>query len=160
VVDSRPRGAQVTVDGTAYYTPVSLAWAAGSTHTIAYAATQMQGNNTHRFTFQQWEDGSTGTRSVTASADGATYTATFQEQYLLSRSTLGSGTISVSPSAVDGFYNAGSTVTVTAVPGAGQTLRYWLGDPVGTNPAQTIVMDQQRSATAYFGSALPWLMLH
>jgi uncharacterized protein (TIGR03437 family) len=160
VVDSQPRGAQVQVDGTTYFTPVSFSWAAGSTHSIGYTDPQLQGNNTHRFAFQQWEDGSTGTRSVTASAQETTYTATFKEQYLLSTGVIGNGTVGVTPPAADGFYDVGSTVTVTAAPAAGQALRYWLGDAAGTNPARTVVMDQQRAVTAYFSGTLPWLMFN
>jgi uncharacterized protein (TIGR03437 family) len=139
---------------------VSFLWAAGTTHNITVASPQTQGNNTHRFTFREWDDGATGARTVTARADGATYTATFLEEFLLSRSTGGSGTIQVSPESEDGFYEAGSTVTLTAVPGGASTLRYWVGDLSGNTPLRTLVMDQQRHVVASFGSALPWLMYH
>jgi uncharacterized protein (TIGR03437 family) len=160
VVDSMPRGAQVSVDGVTYFTPVSLAWAPGSTHVLNTLSPQLRGNSTHRFTFREWEDGSAGVRQVTATEEGATYTAKFLEEYLLSRSTVGGGTIQVSPPSPEGFYEAGSTVSLTALPGVGGTLRYWVGDLAGNSPTQDVVMDQQRSVLANFGSAFPWLMYH
>jgi uncharacterized protein (TIGR03437 family) len=160
VVDSQPRGAQVIVDGTVYFTPVSFSWAAGSTHVLNSLSPQLQGNSTHRFTFREWENGTTGVRQVTATEEGATYTANFLEEFLLSRSTVGGGTIQVSPPSSEGFYEAGSTVSLTALPGVGGTLRYWVGDLAGNSPTQDVVMDQQRAVLANFGSAFPWLMYH
>jgi uncharacterized protein (TIGR03437 family) len=160
VVDSIPRGAQVAVDNTYYFTPVSFSWAPGSTHTIGFESPQLQGNNTRRLTFLRWEDGSTGVRTVTANPSGATYQATFRDEYLLTTSTIRNGTIDVSPPSVDGFYEAGTMVTVTARPGTGQSLRYWLGDLAGNAAQQMIVMSEERAAAANFGSPLPWLMFH
>ena len=160
VVDSQPPGAQVVVDGTTYYTPVSFLWAAGSPHLVSFASPQLQGNNTHRLTFQQWDDGSTGPRTVTAAADGAIYTANLLEEFLLSQTTMGNGVVSMSPASGDGFYPAKSEVRLTAVPNGGQPLRYWAGDLAGQSASQVVVMDQQRNVLANFGSSFPWLMLH
>jgi astacin len=160
VVDSQPRGAQVVVDNVSYFTPVSFAWAPGSTHTMSASESQMRGNNTHRFTFLGWEDGSDGARTVTATADGTMFTARFREEFLLSRSTVGPGTVRVAPASSDGFYESGTTVTLTAAPAAGQSLRYWVGDLAGVNPEQMLVMDQQRAVLANFGSPFSWLLLH
>jgi uncharacterized protein (TIGR03437 family) len=139
---------------------VSFSWAAGSTHVLNSLSPQLQGNSTHRFTFREWENGTTGVRQVTATEEGATYTANFLEEFLLSRSTVGGGTIQVSPPSSEGFYEAGSTVSLTALPGVGGTLRYWVGDLAGNSPTQDVVMDQQRAVLANFGSAFPWLMYH
>jgi uncharacterized protein (TIGR03437 family) len=160
VVDSQPRGAQVIVDGTAYFTPVSFSWEPGSLHVLNSLSPQLQGNSTRRFTFRDWEDGTAGVRQVTATAEGTTFTANFLEEYLLSRSIVGGGTIQVSPPSSEGYYEAGSTVSLTALPGVGGTLRYWVGDLAGNSPTQDVTMDQQRSVLANFGSAFPWLMYH
>jgi astacin len=160
VVDSIPRGAQVAVDNNYYFTPVSFSWATGSTHTIAVASPQLQGNSTRRLTFERWEDGSTGVRTVTATLSGATYQATFGDEYLLTTSTVGNGTVDISPPSVDGFYEAGTTVKLTAQPGAGQSLRYWFGDLAGNTAQQTVVMSEDRAVAANFGSPFPWLMFH
>ena len=160
VVDSKPRGALLSVDGLTYFTPAQFLWTPGSQHTLSYTTPQTEGNNTTRFQFVNWDDGTTGTRTVTAGSQAATYTAQFRQQFLLSTGTIGTGTVTVAPSSPDGFYDAGSEVRVTAQPGAGQTLRYWIGDAIGTSPQQTVVLNEERSATANFGSALPWLLLN
>ena len=160
VVDSQPRGATVTVDGVAYLTPVRFSWTEGSTHALNFPSPQMRGNSTHRFTMMGWEDGTSGARTVTATAEGATYTATLLEEFLLTRATAGNGAIQVSPPSSDGFYEAGSTVNLTAVPGTGVALRYWVGDAAGQSLTQSVVMSEQRYVVANFGSAYPWLMLH
>ncbi|HTK76932.1 MAG TPA: M12 family metallopeptidase, partial [Gemmataceae bacterium] len=161
VVDSQPRGAQVIVDGTTYLTPVSFSWTPGSTHSMTVTTQQMSGNNTHRFTFREWDDGSSGVRIVTAAAEGATFKASFLEEFLLTSSTVGSGVVLTSPSSADGFYEAGTTVRVTAQQNAGQFFRYWVGDLAGGTASQDVVMDQQRHVVANFGTtAFPWLMFH
>ncbi len=159
-VDAQPEGAAVLVDGLSYYTPVNFAWAPGSQHTLGYASPQLQGTSTLRFQFLNWDDGSTGTRTVTAASQAATYTARFEKQYLLSTGTLGLGTVSASPASADGFYDAGTRVQLTATPSGGQAVRYWVGDAAGGGTQQTVVMDQQRLASAYFASPLQWLALH
>jgi uncharacterized protein (TIGR03437 family) len=160
VVDSSPRGVQVIVDGGSYYTPAAFPWVAGTAHQIWAVVPQLQGNNTHRFTFRNWDDGSSGLRTVTATADGATFTANFREEFLLDTGVIGSGLVRVSPGSADGFYEAGTRVSATAVPGPGRAFGYWLGDLAGSSATQTVAMDQQRSVTAYFGTALPFLMYH
>ena len=156
-VDSDPRGALVVIDGAGYYTPVNFAWANGSTHTLSVNSPQFQGTNTTRFTFLQWEDGGTGNRTVKVDANAATYTVKFNKQFLLTTAPIGSGNVSLSPASADGFYDAGTTVQVNAVPTAGQTLRYWLGDLVGATAETSVVVDQDKYLIANFGTQLPWL---
>ena len=158
-VDSKPAGATVSVDGLSYLTPVRFAWTPGSTHTLNYATPQLYGNNTRRWQFAAWEDGSTGSRPVTAAATSTLYAASFTAQYLLTFSQSGSGTVVASPSSADGFYDAGTPVQLTAVPSGSQTFRYWLGDIAGGAASGTVKMDQDRLANAYFGSALSFRVL-
>jgi uncharacterized protein (TIGR03437 family) len=159
VVDSQPEGAAVLVDGASYFTPASFAWLAGSKHVLGYNSPQLQGTNSLRFQFLNWEDGSIGSRTVTASAQPATYIASFLKQYLLTTYTIGPGSVSASPPSADGFYEANSQVQLFAAPASGQYLRYWIGDAAGTSTQQSVVMDQERLATAYFGTQYPWLEL-
>jgi uncharacterized protein (TIGR03437 family) len=158
-VDSQPRGRLVTVDGGTTLTPTSFTWVRGSNHTITVPAVEPDGNNTVRYQFLGWEDGSTnGVRTVTAE-DPAAYTAAFNTQYLLTTSTAGAGTIAVSPSAADGYYDSTATVTLTAQPSGATPLRYWLGDLAGGAATQTLAMDRQRDVTAYFAPAVSFRVL-
>ena len=159
-VDAQPAGAAVLVDGVSYYAPVNFAWAPGSMHTLNVTPSQLTGTNTTRYQFLNWEDGSTGLRTVTAGGATVTYRANFNKQYLVSAATIGNGSVALSPSSPDGFYDAGTNVTVTANAGSGQVLRYWLGDLGGASPTAALIADQTRFAVANFGTKLPWLILN
>jgi uncharacterized protein (TIGR03437 family) len=158
-VDSRPQGMSITVDGFAYLTPARFLWRAGTTHTLSVTTPQYLGNNTSRSQFLNWEDGSTGSRTVTAGTNDTTYTGVFNAQYLLTASSLGLGSVSASPASADGFYDAGTTIQLTAVMPAGNTLRYWVGDLASNQNPATLVMDQQRVVEANIGPALPFRVL-
>jgi len=159
-IKSDPPGRTITIDGSPYLTPVNMVWAEGTTHTMNLTAAQTGNtNNTAHFQFTSWDNGnSTTTRTVTAGS-APSFTANFSTQYLLTTGTVGSGRVTISPSSPDGYYDAGTEVTVTAVPNAGVTLRYWLGDFAGATLAQKVLMYDQHDATAVFGTALPFSVL-
>jgi uncharacterized protein (TIGR03437 family) len=158
-IDSQPRGLQLAVDGVVVTTPLNFTWAAGSTHTLAAVATeQYSRSGAAQYLFLNWDDGSTGTRTVTAGANGGTYTALFNTQYLLSIGYVGSGLVTASPASADGFYDAGTTVQLTASTPSG-VLRYWGVDLSGNQNPATIVMDQQRFVGANFGPPFPFRVL-
>ena len=65
------------------------------------------------------------------------------------------GTVSVSGQNARGFFDAGTTATVTAVPGAGVTFLHWLGDvPAGheTDATLRLVMDSSKTLTPVFSA--------
>jgi uncharacterized protein (TIGR03437 family) len=160
-IDSSPQGRTLVVDGAAWLTPMRIVWTAGSTHTLDLAAVQTAGNNTVHYQFTGWENGSTTTaRTVTAGSTASTFTATFSTQYLLTTSTIGPGSVTVSQSSPDGYYDAGSKLQVTAEPSSGFALRYWLGDFAGGTPRQSLTMDDQHDVTAYFNTPLPFSVLN
>ncbi len=155
-ISSSPQGLTLTIDGTSYLTPVRFAWTAGSTHALSLAASQTAGNNTVHYQFTGWDNASTATtRSVTAGSAAAEFTASFSTKYLLTTEAAGSGTVTVSPSSPDGYYDAGTKVQITAVPKSGSILCYWLGDLSGGTLQQSLTMDDQHDATAYFTPPLP-----
>ncbi|HID38066.1 MAG TPA: T9SS type A sorting domain-containing protein [Calditrichaeota bacterium] len=80
--------------------------------------------------------------------EGITVTA---QQYTLTTNVSGNGSVTLSPSG--GVYDAGTTVTVEAVPDAGNQFDNWNGDLTGTtNPAQ-ITMDSDKTVTAHFSAS-------
>jgi astacin len=160
-IDSSPRGRTIVVNGTAYTTPVRLSLIAGTTVTLDLTATQTAGNNTVHYQFTGWENGSTTTaRTVTAGSTAAMFTASFSTKYLLTTSTIGPGSVTVSPSSPDGYYDVGSKVEITAAASAGFALRSWLGDFAGGTARQSLTMDDQHDVTAYFNTALPFSVLN
>ncbi len=156
-IDSEPSGQLVTVDGVQYAAPINFTFAAGSQHTIS-AVSPAAGFGS-RTRFSEWSDGGLPSHTITATAEGGTVTARFTKQYLLTvvqpPSTL--ARIVVSPTSLDGFYDAGTVVSLQMNFSPGITLLYWSGDLVGrTNPA-TVVMDDQRlvDSAGTLTSALP-----
>lgn len=59
------------------------------------------------------------------------------------------GEIMVAPASSDGTFEAGSQITLTAVPGDCHTFSYWDG-VTGSSETVTIKMDSNKSITAYF----------
>src|SRR5262249_13845588 len=86
--------------------------------------------------------------------------ATYTTQYLLTIRIVGSGTVTASPTSPDGYYPAGSSVQLTAAPGAGQALRYWLRDIRGKNLTTPLPTHQQRLVTANINTTIPLRVLN
>jgi hypothetical protein len=119
--------------------------------------------------------GSTGTRYLctgyrargspeTLLPEGAENTVTFtitmnttitwmwKTQYLLTTSVSpeSSGTINASPTSADGYYDAKSIVTLTAVANGSYDFSYWTGGLRGSANPQNLVLRGPRTVTANF----------
>jgi len=147
-VQTNPVGLQISVDGTAYTAPQTFNWFAGSNHTIA--TTSPQGTGT-RQVFAAWTDGGAISHSV-APATSTTYTANFTTQYLLTTvsSPGAGGVITPNPSGANGYYNAGTSVELTAVPNPGYVFLNWSGGLTGTTNPQSLTLSAQTTVTAVF----------
>ncbi|MCC6368193.1 MAG: S-layer homology domain-containing protein [Bryobacterales bacterium] len=150
-VATSPTGLLVTVDGQAYTAPRTFSWTAGSSHTLS-AATQGSGT---RYSLQSWSDAGPATHTITAPAASTTYTAAFSTQYLLiaAISPSGAGSVSANPSSVDGYYNSGSTVQVSASAATGWNFSTWSGSASGSVSPLPLLMDSPKNLTANFLSA-------
>ena len=93
--------------------------------------------------------GMTNPINITMDAD-KTVTAVFQiiKRTLSLNST--NGTITASPNPVNGNYDDGTVVTLTAVPDAGYEFVEWTGDLSGTTNPINITMDADKGVTAVF----------
>jgi uncharacterized repeat protein (TIGR02543 family) len=69
-------------------------------------------------------------------------------RYMLTTSTTGTGSISLSP--VGGTYDQGTVVSVTASAGSGWQFSGWSGDLTGTTNPASITMNANKSVTATF----------
>lgn len=148
-------GAPFSLDGGAVYpAPVTFYWAQGSQHTITWL-TSLPNQTGARYSFQSWTDGGSNPRIITASGSSATYTANILAQYQLTVTMSPSmgGSATVNPTSVDGFYDAATSVTLTAVPATGYYFSYFSGDVSGSSP-QTISMTAARTVTANFYCSL------
>ena len=153
-IGTSPANLSFTVDGGSPYTSSqTFAWAIGSNHTLA--TTSPQGTSSTRYALTGWSDGNTGTSDPITVATGTTsYTANFSTSYLLT-TAVNSGTdgsIGVNPASPtsDGYYPAGTPVTLTATANVGYAFSNWTGTTASTTNPLIVTMNSPVSQTANF----------
>lgn len=124
----------------------------GSVHQIAVAPTQYSLDQRTRYTWVAWSDGQAITHSITGAPGGNTYVATLARAFKLVYAPAAGGTVSVSPVAdTSGSYlSEGSSVTLTATPGAGNRFAGWTGDTTAKNTSLTLQIGHPYNVTATF----------
>ncbi len=147
-LQTNPAGLTFTVDGTTYTAAQRLAWAPGSSHTIATTSPQSGGTSV-QYVWTKWSDNGAISHTV-APTTNTTYTAAFRTQYFLTM-THGTGG-RVSPSS--GWKNSGAAVSISATPANGYSFSNWTGTGSGSysgpnNPA-SITMAGPITETATF----------
>jgi Divergent InlB B-repeat domain/Cohesin domain/Dockerin type I domain len=103
------------------------------------------------WTFNQWSGNLTGSTNPTTLTitSNMIVTATFlQDQYTLSITIVGSGSVDKNP--FQATYIYGTIVTLTANPAAGWSFANWTVDISGTTSPTTINMTSNKSVTATF----------
>lgn len=152
---SSPSGLAVIADGVTYTTPKALGWAAGSSHTLTITSPQTTGNT--RYPYLSWSDGGGQSHVVTTPTTATTYTANFKTQNKLTTSVLpaGAGTVTVTPTSADGWYDNTQVLQITATPGSGNTFSSFSGDLTGTVNPQSLAMVAPRSVVANFAAINP-----
>ncbi len=154
-VTTSPSGLPFTSSGTgcapgSYTSPITLAWTPGSTCALTVTTPQSAGTGV-QYAFSDWEDGTTSTSHVvTAPSTTATYTATFNTQYLLTTSAGTGGTVSAG-----GYYNSGSTANITATPSSGYYFVNFTGTSTSTSNPFLLVMNSPQTITANFSAQTP-----
>jgi len=149
IVTSTPGGRSLTVDGAACTSPCTFQWAPSSTHTIA-AATQ-GGATGVNYLFSSWSDGGAASHTVTAGANGGTYTAAFSTQYLLTTFANPSAGGSVSPATM--WVNAGSVAAISATASTGYQFSSFGGALTGTTSPQNYTVNGPATVIANFAAA-------
>jgi hypothetical protein len=104
------------------------------------------------YRFDAWGGNLSGTTNPeTLVVDGdKTVTASFVEQFSLSVSAGPGGSVTLNPPG--GLYDAGTVVTLTAVPDVDFALSGWGGDLGGAQNPEALAMDADKSVTATFVS--------
>jgi len=146
-----PAGLLVVVDGVTNTAPQSVIWTNSDAHVIGVPDPQPGAAGT-RYAFAAWSDGGAQTHSVTNPA-ATNYLAQFTTQHLFTASVAGNGAVSVT----NGWYDAGSSATVTASADPYYHFTNWSGDVPGgvavTNPL-SVPMDQPKAVSANFAASL------
>jgi len=145
---TNPSGLLFSIDGAVAQTaPLTVTLSPGS-HTIAAASTQ-GGSPGTQYVFTGWSDSGNASHSITVGASPSTYTATFQTQYefVAGLNPYPGGTVTPQ-SAV--FYDAGTALTLTAIPNAPYVFSSWSGGVTsGANPLQ-VTLNAPLAVTATF----------
>jgi hypothetical protein len=152
---SNPAGSILYVDNVQVATPQTFTWAPGTTHSLDASHTATGTAGAHQ-NFANWSDGGLALHTFTVPASGApiTLTANFNLSYLLTLASSGPGSLSASPLSPtgDGYYPAGSGVSVTFTPQTGSYLSLTGGALNGAASPQTITMTGPLSGSAVFAA--------
>ena len=108
------------------------------------------------YQFDGWSGDASGTTnplSIIMDAD-KTVTAIFSRIQRTLTINATNGSVTVSPNPVNGTYDDGTVVTLTAVPDSGYQFDAWSGDATGTTTQITITMDANKTVTASFSTTL------
>ena len=148
-------GASFSVDSTTYTSTQSFNWIPASSHTIAVTSPQTSSGT--RYTFTSWSDSGAVSHQVNASAATTSYTATFSTSYLLTTSISPGGSGTITPSTAsptsDGYYPAGTQLTLTAAPtSAAYLFSNWTGTTASAGNPLAIAMSAPISETANFAT--------
>ena len=161
-VTSSPPGRWLYIDGNFNYGPRNFAlpydtgWTTGSTHTLSTVSPQYPYSSNTRYAFADWSDGGAITHTVTVPATSSTYTAVLTPQYYLADWFYPgcAATLGVSPSSSDGFYDSGTTVTLTETPATGWVFTGWQYDLSGKAPSAPLTMNDEELAVANYNTVV------
>ncbi len=151
LINSSIAGLTVQVDDGQCTTPCDLQRPTGTTvHVTAPASVALAEGS--RADFAGW--GGSGTSAVvwsgTLGSDPVTLNANFRTMNRLSASAapVDGASLTTQPTSSDGFYDATSTVVITASARPGFRFRNWTGDLTGSNPSGAVAMSAPRAVQA------------
>lgn len=101
--------------------------------------------------FSSWTgslSGSTNPTSITMNGNKSVTAHFTSNQYTLTITTDGSGSVTKNPN--QATYTNGQVVTLTAAPDTGWTFSSWTGDLTGSQNPKTITMNANKAVTAHF----------
>jgi Astacin (Peptidase family M12A) len=132
-------------------------WTPGSAHTLSTDPLIFPYSSNSRFRFSSWNDGTTTTAdNVTLPALSTTYTAALTPEFLLAdyANQPCGGSIGVNPASPtgDGFYPAGTGVTLTETPNAGWLFTAWQYDLTGTSASEPLTVTDEALAVADYNT--------
>ena len=152
-VESNPSSLALAVDGTSCITPCEVVRAVGSVvHLSAPASIGVSAGV--RLDFGSWEGVPSGTFTTIAGYQKVTAHYQWSNLLTLSTSPAGAGSWRLSPTTVDGYYPAGSSVSIGIDAASGMRFRQWGQDLSGSANPTTLVMAAPHKVQALL-DALP-----
>ena len=153
IVDSRPSGYAVRVDGKACPTPCTLDREAGAIANLSAPAVVSLNSDLSRMEFTGWQDGvAAGDRALPFDSDAKTAVATYQSAHkiFIGANPEKAARFTFSPASPDGFYRFGTNVTMSVETQRGYRFRRWEGDLSGTFANTVLPVTGPKQATANF----------
>ena len=163
LVDSNADGLRILVDGE----PRSLPWAFpvgdypnGFTVEAPISDPERVLDRTLvRHHFDNWSDGGSRIHEVVVPPAGGNLRLNVRTEFRLIAQAYAQGedtdAVIVSPVSADGFFTAGTRVSVTAVPSQGMHFAGWVGDVSSLDPVESIKMDAPKYVEAVFARSQP-----
>jgi len=150
-LESSPSGLALSVDGADCHTPCEVERAVGTTVRISGPASIPVSDGV-RLDFSSWEGVATAT--FAAAAGYHKLTAHYQWSYrlALSASPAQGGSWRLTPAASDGFFPAGSSVSIGIDAASGMKFREWGQDLSGSVNPMSLTMNGAHSVVAFFDS--------
>ncbi len=154
-VTSVPPGLTFTVGGNTCTTPCAVSQASGSQVQIT-APSSVPLSATSRLDFASWSGGGPGTASFQATFTQGVqaFTANYQISYLLNATAnpANAGAFKTSPPSPDGFFAAGTQVSITPVANSGFKFTGWTGDISGVLTPGYLTMSTPHGVVANFAA--------
>lgn len=155
IVDTRPSGYLLQVDGAMCLTPCVLDRPTAATARIVAPAIASLNSDVSRMEFNGWQDAAGEAmleRSVTFDGDAKSVVATYQSAHkiFIGASPDKAARFSFTPASPDGFYRFGTNVTMSVDAQRGFRFRRWDGDLVGTFANTVLSVTGPKQATANF----------
>ena len=156
-VTSSPAGLTFTVGGSSCTTPCTVNQPSGTQLAISIPSS-IPLSAVSRLDFDSWSGGVTSTATslqVTLTQAATVFTANYHTSYLLMASSnpANDAAFKLSPASPDGFFPAGTQVSLTAVPNSGYKFAGWGGDLSGTLSPGYLTMNGPHSVVANLQSA-------
>lgn len=141
----------VTLDGSGTVTK------APNQGTYAYGTVvQLTASASTGWTFSSWSGNVTGSSnpvSITMTCNKTVVAHFTQNQYTLTVTIDGSGTVTKNPNSAQ--YTYGTVVTLSASPSVGWIFNSWTGDLTGSQNPKTITINGNKAVTAHFSDNAP-----
>ena len=154
-VTSTPPGLTFNVGGSNCTTPCAVSQVSGSTLQIT-APASVPLTPTSRLDFASWSAGGSNTPAIQATLTQGVqvFNATYQTSYALTATAnpAGGASIKTTPSSPDGFFPAGTQITVTPVTASGFKFVGWGGDLSGNTMPGYLTMNQPHNVIVFANS--------
>ncbi len=150
-VTSTPSGLTFTVGASTCTTPCAVSQASGTQLQISAPATVAVTSNTELI-FSSWSSGgSTPSIQATFTQGAQTFNATYQTAYALAVSSnpANAATVRTSPASANGYYPAGTQITLTPMVNSGYKFLGWGGDLSGAATPGFLTMSAPHSVILY-----------